>query len=192
MLTQFWGQPMYLGATVLLPEGYAPHPEAHYPVIYEQGHFSVYPPLTFHTEATADSPQIQRNLRRSGFTSGYDFYREWSSPKFPRMIAVTFRHPTPFFDDSYAVNSENNGPYGDPIMTELIPYIEEHFRTIRQPYPRLLTAGSTGGWESPALQICPPVFFGGAWPFYPDPTDFYRHQMAGCYKHNNPFSRPRN
>lgn len=190
MLTQFWGQPMFLGATVLLPEGYAAHPEAHYPVIYEQGHFNLNPPLTFRTEPPQDSPQLQSNLRRSGFTSGYDFYREWSSPKFPRMIAVSFQHPTPFFDDSYAVNSENNGPYGDAIMTELIPYIEEHFRIIRQPYARLLTGGSTGGWESLALQIFHSDFFGGTWAFYPDPVDFSRYQMVDIYNDNNAFVAP--
>jgi hypothetical protein len=190
MLTQFWGQPIFLGATVLLPEGYASHPEAHYPVIYEQGHFNLNPPLTFSTEPPADSPQLQRNLRRSGFTTGYDFYKEWSSPKFPRMIAVTFQHPTVFFDDSYAVNSENNGPYGDAIMTELIPYIEEHFRVIRQPYARLLTGGSTGGWESLALQIFHSEFFGGTWTFYPDPVDFSRYQMVDIYNDNNAFTAP--
>src|SRR6267142_2582381 len=190
MLTQFWGQPMFLGATMLLPEVYAAHPEAHSPVIYEQGHFSLNPPLTFNIGPPADSPQLQRNLRRSGCTSGYDFYREWSSPKFPRMFSVTFQHPTPFFDDSYAVNSENNGPYGDALMTELVPYIEEHFRTIRQPYARLLTGGSTGGWESLALQIFHSDFFGGTWTFYPDPVDFSRYQMVDIYNDNNAFVAP--
>ncbi len=63
----------------------------------------------------------------------YETFQAWSGDNFPRMIAVTFQHPTPFFDDSYAVNSANNGPYGDAIMQELIPYLEEHFRIIREP-----------------------------------------------------------
>ena len=49
------------------------------------------------------------------------------------MLAVTFQHPTPYFDDSYAVNSVNNGPYGDAIMQELIPEVEKRFRVIREP-----------------------------------------------------------
>ena len=57
------------------------------------------------------------------------------------MIAICFQHPTPYFDDSYAVNSVNNGPYGDAIMTELIPSLEEHFRIIRKPYARILAGG---------------------------------------------------
>ena len=60
-------------------------------------------------------------------------FQAWSGADFPRMIAVTFQHPTPYFDDSYAVNSANNGPYGDAMMQELIPYLEEHYRIIRQP-----------------------------------------------------------
>ena len=52
------------------------------------------------------------------------------SDGFPRMIAVTFQHPTPYFDDSYAVNSVNVGPYGDAIMNELIPEVEKRYRVI--------------------------------------------------------------
>src|SRR6185312_9492782 len=40
LLTAFWGQPMYLKATIVLPEGFAAHPKAHYPVMVEQNHFS--------------------------------------------------------------------------------------------------------------------------------------------------------
>ena len=77
------------------------------------------------------------------------------------MIAVTFQHPTPYFDDSYAVNSVNVGPYGDAVMDELIPEVEKRFRVIREPYARILSGGSTGGWEAAALQIFHPDFFGG-------------------------------
>ena len=184
LLTQFWGQPIYLGATVLLPEGYEAHPNAHYPVLYEQGHFSLRAPLGFSTEESrADTP-------REGRISGAELYKRWSGANFPRMIAVTFQHPTVYFDDSYAVNSANNGPYGDAIMNELIPYIEEHFRIIRQPYARLLTGGSTGGWESLALQVMHPEFFGGTWTFYPDPVDFSRYQMVDIYNDVSAFLAP--
>ena len=43
----------------------------------------------------------------------------------PRFIYVTLQHPSPYYDDSYGVNSENNGPYGDAIMKELIPAVED-------------------------------------------------------------------
>src|SRR5664279_5563041 len=40
LLSDFWGRPMYLGAVVLLPEGFDENPTAHYPVMYYQGHFA--------------------------------------------------------------------------------------------------------------------------------------------------------
>lgn len=161
MLTSFWGHPIYLGAIVSLPDGYAQHSNTRYPVIYVQGHFDL------------QAPTHNRGNRLKA-----------------HMIAVTFQHPTPYFDDSYAVNSANNGPYGDAIMQELIPYIEEHFRIIRQPWARLLTGGSTGGWESLALQLYHPEFFGGTWTFFPDPIDFHRYQLVDIYNDDNAFYAP--
>ncbi|HET9280985.1 MAG TPA: alpha/beta hydrolase-fold protein, partial [Candidatus Angelobacter sp.] len=185
LLSNFWGQPIYLGATVLLPEGYSSHQYAHYPVLYEQGHFSLQAPLGFSTEPSAAALQT-----RPGLISGPELFKRWTANSFPRMIVVTFQHPTPFFDDSYAVNSANDGPYGDAIMNELIPYIEEHFRIIRQPYARVLSGGSTGGWESLALQVFHPEFFGGTWTFYPDPVDFSRYQIVDIYNDVNAFLAP--
>src|SRR2546426_6087232 len=62
------------------------------------------------------------------FRSGFEFYRAWNSANFPRLIAVTFQHPTPYFDDSYAVNSANNGPYGDALLRS-----EEHTSELQSP-----------------------------------------------------------
>ncbi len=167
LLSKFWGRPMYLGAIVLLPKGYDQHPHTYYPVHYIQGHFSLRPP---------------HNFREGG-----EFYKAWTSEDFPRMICVTFQHPCPYFDDSYAVNSANCGPYGDAIMKELIPYIEEHFRIISKPYARVLSGGSTGGWEALALQIFHPDFFGGTWSFFPDPVDFRYYQLTNIYQDKNAF-----
>jgi hypothetical protein len=167
LLTEFWGHPIYLGAIVLLPKGYYENPGVYYPVHYQQGHFSLRAP--------------------GGFREDSSFYNAWTSEDFPRMIAVTFQHPCPYFDDSYAVNSENCGPYGDAILEELIPLIENRFRIIKQPYARVLSGGSTGGWEALALQIFHPDFFGGAWSFFPDPVDFRYYQLTNIYKDDNAF-----
>ncbi|MGD8536406.1 MAG: alpha/beta hydrolase-fold protein [Candidatus Aminicenantes bacterium] len=169
LLTEFWGHPIYLGAVILLPKGYDTHPDDYYPVHYRQGHFSLRAP--------------------GGFREGNSYYKTWISDDFPRMIAVTFQHPCPYFDDSYAVNSENCGPYGDAIMTELIPTIEENFRIIRKPYARVLSGGSTGGWESLALQVFHPDFFGGTWTFFPDPIDFRYYQLVNIYEDKNAFTK---
>ncbi len=166
MLTKFWGRPIYLGATVLLPRDYDRSTES-YPVNYIQGHFSLRAP--------------------NGFAEGNAFYQEWVKDDFPRIILVTFQHPNPYFDDSYAVNSVNVGPYGDAIMEELIPEVEKRFRVIREPYARVLSGGSTGGWEALALQIFQPDFFGGTWSYCPDPVTFTDVEGIHVYEDENAF-----
>ena len=134
MLSRFWGRPIFLGATVLLPQGYDEHPSARFPVVYWQDHFSVDPPMYFSVDSQPVPPSVRRHMSEYNLETGHDVYRAWTSPGFPRLMVVTIQHPTPYFDDSYAVNSANNGPYGDAILTELIPYLESHFRTIAAPY----------------------------------------------------------
>ena len=190
LLTRFWGQPIYLGATVLLPKGYDSHPHVPYPVLYQQGHFSLRAPMRFTTEGVPLPERAKNRLSQYNLETGYQFYQAWNSTHFPRLVIVTFQHPTPYFDDSYAVNSANNGPYGDALMTELIPYLETHFRIIRKPYARLLSGGSTGGWESLALQLYHPDFFGGTWTLYPDPISFEHYQLTNIYKDDNAFFEP--
>jgi len=193
LLTEFWGHPMYLGASVLLPKGYAEETNRKYPAIYIQGHFGLGAPFGFTTQAPAvpeSAEQRRARLSRGARETAAEFSQAWMSNDFPRMAAVTFQHPTPYYDDSYAVNSANNGPYGDALLTELIPYLEKNFRLIADPQARVLTGGSTGGWESLALQILHPKFFNGTWSLYPDPVDFRRYQMSNVYEDDNAFEVP--
>jgi len=169
MLSEFWGRPIYIGATVLLPRDYDTS-TMRYPVLYNQGHFSLGSPL--------------------GFEVGDELYQEWVKDEFPRLIVVTFQHPNPYFDDSYAVNSANVGPYGDAIMEELVPEVERRYRTIREPWARLLDGGSTGGWEALALQLFHPDFFGGTWSYCPDPVTFSEYEQIDLYGYENAFYRP--
>jgi hypothetical protein len=187
LLTRFWGRPMFLGAVVLLPREYSARADSYYPVIYQQDHFSLEPPFGFRTDVSVETADEERMREARGMETGYQFYQSWRSPGFPRVIVVKLLHPTPYFDDSYAVDSANNGPYGTAIMTELIAYLESQFRIIRRPYARLLVGGSTGGWEALALQLFHPAFFGGAWVFNPDPVDFRRYQLIDIYKDDNAF-----
>ena len=181
ILSEFWGQPIYLGATVLLPKGYDSHPDVYYPVNYIQGHFSLRAPHGF---VETDPGRENRRRRR-----GYDFHKYWTSDTCPRMIAVTLQHPCPYYDDSYAVNSPNVGPYGDAIMKELIPRVEETFRIIRKSYARVLSGGSTGGWIALALQVFHPDFFGGTWSLCADPVDFHYYQIVNIYDEKNAYYR---
>ncbi len=183
ILTKFWGRPIYLGATVVLPKGYDDHPDIYYPVDYVQGHFTLRPPYGFTTEPPDSDSRRARQ--------GYELYQAWISDNYPRMILVTFQHPCPYFDDSYAVNSANCGPYGDAIMEELIPKIETRFRIIRESYARILEGGSTGGWEALALQIFYPDFFGGAFSYCPDPVDFHDVEGINVYEGENAYTTTR-
>jgi hypothetical protein len=168
-LTKFWGHPIFIGATILLPQGYGEHPEKKYPSIYAEGHFSTAPPFRF-----KDDPKNE-------------FYKDWTSAGFPEFIGITIQHPSPYFDDSYAVNTPNNGPYADAIHEELVPLIEKQFRVIPEGWARLLTGGSTGGWESFALQCLYPEFYGGTWSYSPDPLDFHNVEGINVYEDKNAF-----
>lgn len=179
LLSDFWGQPMSIGATILLPKGYDDNPTKYYPVNYIQGHFSLRAPYGFQEKKPGKDD-------RWGMR-GYEFFEYWNSDDCPRMIAVTFQHPCPYYDDSHAMNSPNLGPYGDAIMQELIPYIEENFRIIRKPYARVLSGGSTGGWISFALQVFHPDFFGGTFSLCPDALDFRAQHLVNIYEHRNAY-----
>ena len=185
-LTTFWGRPVYVYATVLLPRDYDARPNVRYPTVYTFGHNV---PFSF----TPDSTRV-RGIGQinpvTGLETGYDFYKSWISDGFPRFIAVSFEQATPFFLDAYSVNSASNGPYGDAMVEEIIPELERQFHMIGQPYARLAEGASTGGWQTLALQLKHPDFFGGAWVLQPDPIDFRRYQLVDIYSDTNAFVLP--
>ncbi|MEO8449353.1 MAG: alpha/beta hydrolase-fold protein, partial [Gemmatimonadota bacterium] len=152
------------------------------------------PPFRFTLDATPETEAARRRRidRSDQLGTGHQFALAWLSDTFPRMVAIRILHPSPYYDDSYAVNSANNGPYGDAIMQELIPYLESRFRVIAKPYARVLTGGSTGGWEALALQVYHPKFYGGVWSLYPDPVDFRRYELMNLYADSNAFTVVRN
>jgi hypothetical protein len=204
-LTKFWGKPMYLGAILILPEGFDTHPDAHYPLAVYQGHFQREPSGWREQPPDASLPApdtafIARNcpngsefhgcdfrmLKRLQEEAGYRFYQLWTRPSFPRVIQVTIQHANPYYDDSYAVNSENVGPYGDAITYELIPYIEQHYRGIG-PWARALYGGSTGGWEALGVQVLYPDQYNGTYAACPDPIDFRQYTNFNIYKDSNAY-----
>jgi hypothetical protein len=141
-LSQFWGVPVHLGATVILPKGYDEHKEVRYPVVYAQGYLGK--PAFYFTD-DPDSLKREEGLRATAnLQPGYEFFQSWTSDDFPRFLAVTFVEPCPFFLNGYGVNSANNGPYGDAVTQELIPHVEKEFRALGKPYPsRKKGQGST-------------------------------------------------
>ena len=193
LLTKFWGRPIFLGAGVLLPEGFDEHPEARYPLIINHGHF----PSTFDgfREEPPDpnlEPDFSERFNLHGYSRimqeyAHEFYKTWIGPDFPRLIIVKIQHANPYYDDSYAVNSQNLGPYGDAIMKELIPYVEKQFRAIGAGWARFTYGGSTGGWEALAAQIFYPDDFNGCFAACPDPIDFRAYTVVDIYKDTNAY-----
>lgn len=193
LLTKFWGRPMYLSANVLVPEGFDTHPGVHYPVIISEDHFNA-DFAGFRTEPPDPGlkPDYSERFHIPGYNriqeqEAYKLYQQWSGPGFPRVLIAEINHANPYYDDSYAVNSANLGPYGDAIETELIPAIEKQFRGIGQGWARFAYGGSTGGWESMAVQMFYPDHYNGAFVACPDPVDFRSYLTANLYKDKNAF-----
>ena len=194
MLTAFYGKPTFLGAHVLVPEGFEEHPEAKYPLMVFHGHFpedfggfSTEPP-----PADMDTMDYIARFKIYGYKKfekqeAYHFYKQWTSKNFPRFLVIEIQHANPYYDDSYAVNSANIGPYGDAIMYELIPEIERKFRGIGQGWARFTYGGSTGGWEALAVQMFYPDEFNGCFAACPDPVDFRAYSLVDIYKQKNAY-----
>jgi len=192
-LSTFWGRPMVLGANVLLPYGWEEHPDARYPLIIFHGHFG-------HTfsgfrETPPDpglKPEFSERFHVAGYNRieqeySYQLYRDWTGPTFPRFIIMEIQHANPYYDDSYAVNSANLGPYGDAIMEELLPAVEKQFRAIGKGWARFTYGGSTGGWEALASQVFYPDEFNGCFAACPDPVDFRAYTQVNIYEHDNAY-----
>jgi hypothetical protein len=193
LLTAFWGRPVYLSAIVLVPEGFDTHPQAHYPLIIFHDHFVTNFNDFRETPPDPDlKPDYSERFHLAGYNriqqeEAYKNYKAWIAPGTPRMLIVKLQHANPFYDDSYAVNSANLGPYGDAIETELVPAIEREFRGIGQGWARFVYGGSTGGWESLAVQMFYPDHYNGAFVACPDPVDFHAYMTVDLYKQDNMF-----
>ena len=193
LLSEFWGRDMYLGAHVLLPEGWAEHPDVKYPLAIFHGHF----PSDFGGfRTTPPDPDLEPDYSDRFKVSGYNkivqeeeyaFYKAWTGPNFPRVLAIEIQHANPFYDDSYAVNSQNVGPYGDAITYELIPHIEGEFRGIGEGWARFTYGGSTGGWEALAVQVMYPTEYNGCYAACPDPIDFRAFCLTNIYEDDNAY-----
>jgi len=192
-LSEFWGRDVYINGHVLVPEGFDEHPEARYPLAIFHGHF----PSDFGGfRTTPPDPDIKCEYserfdepcyNRIEQEEAYQFYKKWTSKDFPRMLIVEIDHSNPYYDDSYAVNSANIGPYGDAITYEFIPALEEKFRGIGEGWARFVYGGSTGGWEALAVQIFYPEEYNGAFAACPDPIDFRQMMVTNIYEEKNAY-----
>ena len=171
-LSKFYGRPIFLRAGVILPRDYARDTPRRYPLWVRIGGLN--------TRYTCVLDTMGRNS---------EFRQTWLADDTPRLILLQLDGAGPN-GDPYYVNSANNGPYGDALIEELIPFIDASFRTMGQPRARFLSGVSTGGWVCLALQVFHPDFFNGAWSSCPDPVDFRALQLVNLYEDANAYVNP--
>ena len=169
LLSRFHGRPIYLRGGLILPLGYGQDPNRRYPLRVRIGGFGE-----------------RYTAVRSMMRPGSPFRAAWLANSAPRMLLLHLDGAGPY-GDPYQVNSANNGPYGDAVTEELIPYIERVFRGIGKPEARVIDGSSTGGWVALALQIFYPGFFNGVWASCPDSVDFRAFQVIDIYSDDNAY-----
>ncbi|MCH8315092.1 MAG: enterochelin esterase [Planctomycetes bacterium] len=157
LLSAFYGRDMFMEAAVALPQGYHDNPSRRYPALYVIPGFG-----GNHRSALAWGRRLVRSDVDGIVTIGLN----------PRCL--TGHH---VFADS-----ANNGPRGQALIEELIPYLEQEFRLVAQPTGRFLTGASSGGWSSLWLQVTYADVFGGVWSIVPDPVDFRDFQRINLYQ----------
>jgi hypothetical protein len=148
LLTAFHARPTHMRAAVVLPASFAKEPAKRYPIIYEIPGFGGTHTMAFAAER-----------RKATEVAGVE------------MLYVMLDPSCPLGHHVFA-DSPNNGPWGQALVEELIPYLEKRFRALGTPGARFVTGHSSGGWSSLWLQITYPEVFGGVWSTAPDPVDF--------------------
>jgi len=170
LLTKFWKRPISVRAAVILPRDFETETDHKYPLRVDIGGFATRYTAAKHFVDSPFSPT--RKL--------------WLADDTPRFVVLLLDGAGPL-GDPYQVNSDNNGPFGDAITQELIPFVEKQFRCIGEPKARFLNGGSTGGWVSLALQVFYPDFFNGCWSISPDGVDFRAFELIDIYRDENAY-----
>jgi hypothetical protein len=157
-LSEFWGRPIHMRGAVVLPPSYG-RSKIRYPTVYLTHGFGA--DVTY---------LVQRSATNTN--------KLMEEKKIPEMIWVMLLEASPTGTHEFA-DSVNNGPWGNALTTELIPYLEKKYRMDAKSNGRFLTGHSSGGWAAMWIQVSHPEFFGGTWPTAPDPGDF-RNFAAGA------------
>lgn len=159
LLSNFNHRPVTVDAAVILPKQYFTEPDRKFPV-----RFTV-----------------------SGYGGDYHRYSGSLNPA-PAMdttaVIVVYLDGNCRLGHSVYANSDNNGPWGDALTTELIPQLETTYRCNGA---RLLNGHSSGGWTVLWLQTHYPKVFDACWSSSPDPVDFRSFQRVNLYEHQNMF-----
>lgn len=166
LLSDFHQRDIFIRGGVLLPPGYAEHPDRRYPVIYEIPGFG-----GTHFDVGRWRP-VQLVA-----ADGTEFILVMLDPSCPLGHHV--------FADSAV-----NGPWGRGLTEEFLPALDREFRTVASPTARFLTGHSSGGWSSLWLQIAYRQHFGGTWSTSPDPVGFRDFQRINLYADESMYVDP--
>lgn len=163
LLSQFHGRDVVQRAAVVLPESYDAHPERRYPVLYIIPGFGG----SHHGAARYLNADVSTEESESGE----------ERTEFIRVVL----NPNCKWGHHVFADSATNGPRGQALIEEFIPYIDANYRTIAAPTARFVEGHSSGGWSTLWLQVNYPDVFGGAWSTAPDPVDFRDYQGVDLY-----------
>jgi len=158
---------MYLKTSVLLPHNYSA--DKQYAIRYNVAGYG------------------GRYTRINRLLNDDEFMKWWDSPKSPQIITVFLDGEGPF-GDSYQMDSDNSGPYGESLIKELIPHIENTYRGTNTMETRFVDGCSTGGWVSLGLQLYYPDTFNGVFSYSPDSVEFENYQLVNIYEDQNAFT----
>jgi len=162
-LTAFAGRPLSIRAWVVTPPGYDPNGKTRYPTVFVT----------------------------HGFGGGFDrfagtiagVWTAMSNKTMPPMIWVLLDESGPTGTHEFA-DSVNNGPWGQALTTEYIPWLEGRYKMDGKVGGRFLNGHSSGGWATLWLQTRYPKVFGGTWSTSPDPSDFHDFTGIDLYAPN--------
>jgi S-formylglutathione hydrolase FrmB len=162
-LSAFWGRPIHMRGSIALPPDYEANGARTWPTVYQIHGFG----------GGAVSARWTAASRLKLMSEG----------QIPPMIWVALDESSPTGTHEFA-DSVNNGPWGEALTTELIPWLEAHYKMDARPLGRFLTGHSSGGWATLWLQSRYPAIFGGTWSTSPDPSDFHDFSGVDLYRPN--------
>jgi S-formylglutathione hydrolase FrmB len=163
LLSSFRKKDIFMKAGIRLPASYYTDTNRHYPlVLVIPGWGGTHYDLA--NNATA---------QRYGMTQGKDKIYLYLNPE----------TQSPYGLHAF-VDSRVNGPWGKALVEELIPYIAQQYRIVKETSQHFVMGQSTGGYASLWLQLHYPEAFGGCWAVSPDPVDFSSYIGINLYAKN--------
>ncbi len=168
ILSEFHKKPVYIKAGLKLPASYSSDLDKQYPVVF----------IIPGWGGTHYDISQKQTVQRYGMDLGKEKIYIYLNPETQTVWGL-----------HAFVDSKVNGPWGKSLVTELIPYLQEHYRITRDASQYFVAGQSSGGYGALWLQLHYPESFGGCWAVSPDPVDFRDFTGYNLYAgHNNVYT----